>query len=271
MFRKLSPAKSPAASAAKSSVPPDTIVWAIGDIHGRADLLKPLLAAILDDLTQHPAPQIRKVVVFLGDYIDRGPQSRDVLDILSRLDRKTVEYHFLRGNHEYGMEAVLKDARSAPAWCDYGGRETLRSYGVAPPALRSDTEAWEAAVEKFKAAIPASHHAFLASQEMSVSIGDYFFAHAGARPGVPLGEQSDRDLMWIRREFLDDPAPFEQVVVHGHTPSETVQIDARRIGLDTGGYATGVISALRLERSDRLLMQTSVANGAVALSVQPLP
>jgi len=245
------------------TVPPDHVVWAVGDIHGRADLLTPLLSAMIEDLSQSPKP--RKVLVFLGDYIDRGAQSRQVLDMLCALDGQ-VEAHFLRGNHEERMEAVLSDPQLAPGWCEYGGRETMRAYGAQPPTQRGDEEGWKAAVEQLNAALPVAHRDFLARQAFCVSIGDYFFAHAGARPGTPLNEQTPHDLMWIRHEFLEDSRPFEQVVVHGHTPSQTVWSDNRRIGLDTGAYATGVLSALRLEGSERGLLQTAVSGGRVGLN-----
>jgi serine/threonine protein phosphatase 1 len=248
---------------AEKAVPDDTVVWSIGDIHGRADLLRVLLAAILDDLRKSRCA--RKVIVFLGDYVDRGPDSREVLDLLCRLEGRGIETHFLRGNHEERMEAVLGDPALAPGWCDYGGRETLRSYGVSPPQARGDEAGWAEAVEQLNQNLPEAHRWFLTEQASSVVIGDFFFAHAGARPGVPLDQQSVHDLMWIRRDFLDDAKPFEQIVVHGHTPTEAVHSDARRIGLDTGAYATGVLTALRLEGADRRLLQTRVSGGSISL------
>jgi len=237
-----------------SATPPDCVVWAIGDIHGRADLLHPLLETIRADLSAVALG--RKVIVFLGDYIDRGFDSRGVLNQLCDLDADpALEVHFIRGNHEDRMEAFLLDPAVGQSWCDYGGRETLFSYGVSPPAMRSDSAGWGETARALSEALPEPHRRFLQRQQLSVSIGDYFFCHAGARPGVELDDQSPEDLMWIRQPFLDHPAPFEKVVVHGHTPTDFVVSDARRIGVDTGAYATNVLSAVRLAGQSRFLLQ----------------
>lgn len=252
-----------------SRTPPGCVVWAVGDIHGRSDLADRLIQAIRADL--HAAEASRKVVVFLGDYVDRGLDSRGVLDQLCNLAVDPgLEVHFLRGNHEDRMEAFLDDPMVGPSWCDYGGRDTLVSYGVKPPAMRGDPEAWAEASRDLAQAMPPHHHDFMARQETSVSIGDYFFCHAGARPGVPLINQSPEDLMWIRQAFLEHPAPFEQVVVHGHTPTEAVHSDARRIGVDTGAYATNVLSAVRLEGDTRVLLQATGRAGRVAVTTASL-
>lgn len=252
-----------------SATPEDTVVWAVGDVHGRLDLLSPLVDAMVADLQASAAR--RKVIVFLGDYIDRGPDSKGVLDLLIGLrTRGMFELHFLRGNHEDRMEAFLVDPAYGPGWRDYGGREALQSYGVVAPIDKSDTEAWEAAHQALNAAVDREQRTFLADQSYSVSIGDYFFAHAGAEPGVALDEQDPQQLMWVRQSFLDHPAPFERMVVHGHTPTEAVHADHRRIGIDTGAYATGVLTGLRLEGEKRELLQTAVALGQVSLSRRAL-
>ena len=239
-----------------SRTPPDCVVWAVGDIHGRSDLADRLIQAIRADL--HAAGASRKVVVFLGDYVDRGPNSKGVLDQLVNLAADPVlEVRLLRGNHEDRMEAFLNDPQIGPSWCDYGGREALVSYGVDPPPMRGDAGAWAEASLALGDALPASHRALLAGLETSISIGDYFFVHAGARPGIALPDQSPDDLLWIRQPFLDHSALFEQVIVHGHTPTETVHSDGRRIGIDTGAYATNVLSAVRLERETRVLLQAT--------------
>lgn len=244
--------------------PPGVVVWAVGDVHGRLDLLNPLLDAIEADAAISPAA--RKVVVMLGDYVDRGPDSRGVIDRLLRLPHGDGrERRFLRGNHEDRMEAFLSDPELGPGWCDYGGREALRSYGVTPPAMRGDADGWVEAARALNAALGPDHRAFLRDLEYSVEIGDYFFAHAGARPGVALADQSQQDLMWVRNAFLSDPRPFERVVVHGHTPEDVLIADHRRIGVDTGAYATGVLSAVRLEGTTRALIQTAVDGRAVSV------
>jgi len=245
--------------------PENTVIWAVGDIHGRSDLLKPLVNEMLADLAASSAG--RKVVVFLGDYVDRGPDSKGVIDFLASLpDRYPAEFHFLRGNHEDRMEAFLTDPTLGAGWCDYGGREALLSYGITAPSQRDDVEGWKAASEALNAAMGPSQRAFLERQEMFIGLGDYFFAHAGAKPGVALENQSTHDLMWVRQTFLDDPRPFDRVVVHGHTPTENVHADHRRIGIDTGAYATGVLSALRLEGEARSLLQTSKSGSGIEVS-----
>ncbi|WP_426042662.1 metallophosphoesterase family protein [Brevundimonas sp. TWP2-3-4b1] len=252
-----------------SRTPPDCVVWAVGDIHGRSDLSDRLIQAIRADL--HAAEASRKVVVMLGDYVDRGPDSKGVLDQLVNLAADpALEVRLLRGNHEDRMQAFLDDPQIGPSWCDYGGREALVSYGVNPPPMRGDEGAWAEASLALGQALPASHRAVLARLETSVSIGDYFFAHAGARPGVALEAQSPDDLMWIRQPFLDHPALFEQVVVHGHTPGEAVYSDARRIGVDTGAYATNVLSAVRLEHETRILLQATGRADRVAITTSAL-
>lgn len=249
--------------------PEDCVVWAVGDIHGRSDLSAQLISAIRTDLVASRAS--RKVIVFLGDHVDRGPNSRGVLDqIVDVASDDRLEVHCLRGNHEERLEAFLDQPDLGPSWCDYGGREALMSYGVIPPVMKGDAEGWAAASVALGEALPESHRRLLRGQAYSLSIGDYFFAHAGARPGVPLEAQSPEDLMWIRQAFLDHPAPFERVVVHGHTPSETVVWDGRRIGVDTGAYATNVLSAVRLEGETRAVLQATGRGERVTLSTSAL-
>jgi serine/threonine protein phosphatase 1 len=246
-------------------VPDGAVVWAIGDVHGRSDLLLPLLKEAVRDL-RTLKPQ-RPVIVMLGDYVDRGPDSSGVIDLLCKLsDQPDIETHFVRGNHEERFEGFLSDPELGPSWCEYGGREALLSYGVLVPALKAEIGGWAEASAALNAALPDAHRRFLARQSSAVEIGDYFFSHAGARPGVALADQSPEDLMWIRREFLADKAVFEKVIVHGHTPEEQVHADNRRIGIDTGAYATGVLTALRLEGDQRRICQTRITGKVVGLS-----
>ena len=252
-----------------SRTPAGCVIWAVGDIHGRSDLADRLIQAIRADL--YAADVARKVVIFLGDHVDRGLDSRGVLDQLCNVAADPgLEVHFIRGNHEDRMEAFLHDPQVGPSWCDYGGRDTLVSYGVNPPPMRGDLLAWAEASRALGEALPESHRDLLASQEMSVSIGDYFFAHAGARPGIALAAQSPEDLMWIRQPFLDHSGLFEQVVVHGHTPTEAVHSDLRRIGVDTGAYATNVLSAVRLSGETRVLLQATGRAGRVGITTASL-
>lgn len=255
MLSKLFRPRPKLAAPAIPAVPDGTVVWAVGDIHGRLDLLQPLVEAIVADLRASAAT--RRVAVFLGDYVDRGPESRGVLSLLAGLSVvEDVEWRFLKGNHEQAMLGFLDDPSTGPEWCEYGGDSALRSYGLRVPELAHRTEAWARVAADLEHKLTARERAFLESLELSVTVGDYFFAHAGARPGLALDRQSAEDLMWIRRPFLDSPAAFERVVVHGHTPTLRAHVDHRRIGIDTKAYDTGVLTALRLEGRERTLLQS---------------
>lgn len=235
-------------------VPDDTVVWAIGDVHGRRDLLHPLIDWILKD--QSEWPNQRAVVIFLGDYIDRGPDSRGVIQLLACLpEDQGVEWRFLKGNHEETMLNFLEDPSVGARWCEYGGDATLRSYGLKPPNLKHKAEGWASLSADLRHKVSARERAFLETQELSITVGDYFFSHAGARPGEALDRQSPEDLMWIRRTFLNSEVEFERVVVHGHTPTAEVHADRRRIGIDTRAYESGVLTALRLNGHDRKIVQ----------------
>lgn len=238
----------------KPVVPDGTVVWAIGDIHGRMDLLEPLVQGVMANTSQI-SPE-RTVVVFLGDYIDRGPRSREVIQYLCNLSRDCgVEWRFLKGNHEEAMLDFLADPATGQTWCDYGGDATLASYGLRLPQMKHRREGWAHLSADLAHKLAPAELAFLKNLELSVAVGDYFFAHAGARPGIALTDQSERDLMWIRGSFLDSDVHFEKVVVHGHTPSLTVRADHRRIGIDTKAYESGVLTALRLSGADQRVLQ----------------
>lgn len=255
MLSKLFRSRTQVAAPAAPAVPDGTVVWAVGDIHGRLDLLQPLVEAIVADPRDGAAT--RRVVVFLGDYIDRGPDSRGVLRLLAGLPAiQGVEWRFLKGNHEQAMLGFLDDPSAGPKWCEYGGDSALRSYGLRVPSLAHRTEAWARVAADLRHKLTAGETAFLENLELSVTVGDYFLSHAGARPGVALDRQSPADLMWIRQPFLDSRTAFEQVVVHGHTPTPRVHADHRRIGIDTKAYETGVLTAIRLEGRKRSLLQS---------------
>lgn len=254
MISKLFRARTKVAPPSAPAVPPGTVVWCVGDIHGRRDLLAPLVEAMATDLRGSQAE--RKLVIFLGDYIDRGPESREVIGLLSGLPpARGVEWRFLKGNHEQAMLDFLKDPAEGPRWCEYGGDRALRSWGLRVPDLAHKTEAWARVAADLRHRMTGEEVAFLENLELSLSVGDYFFSHAGARPGLSLDRQSPHDLMRIRQPFLDSVEAFECVVVHGHTPAADVHADRRRIGIDTKAYDTGVLTALRLEGRERWLMQ----------------
>lgn len=245
------------------AVPDGVAVWAIGDIHGRLDLLEPLVRSIMADADASSAD--RKIVVFLGDYVDRGPDSCGVLRFLADLPKdQGVEWRFLKGNHEETMLDFLSDPSVGPRWCEYGGDTTFASYGLKLPDLRHKTEAWAHLAADLDHRLTAKERRFLEALELTVTIGDYFFVHAGARPGVTLDQQSSGDMLWIRRTFLDSDVAFDRVVVHGHTPTKEVHADHRRVGIDTKAYASGRLTAVRLEgrRADYLQTETS-DDGAV--------
>lgn len=255
MLSKLFRSRTQIAAPAVPAVPDGTVVWAVGDIHGRLDLLLPLVDAIVADLRD--ATATRKVVIFLGDYIDRGPDSRGVLKLLAGLPvSEGVEWRFLKGNHEQAMLGFLDDPAAGPKWCEYGGDNALRSYRLRVPDLAHRTEAWARVAADLRHKLTARETEFLETLELSVTVGDYFFSHAGARPGVALDRQSSGDLMWIRQPFLNSGTEFECVIVHGHTPATAVHADHRRIGIDTKAYDTGVLTALRLQGCERSLLQT---------------
>lgn len=248
------------------SVPEGAIVWAIGDIHGRLDLVEPLVDVIRAEASL--LDEKRKIVVFLGDYIDRGPTSRGVLQYLAQLPTDAgVEWRFLKGNHEDAMLEFLADPSFGPEWMEYGGDATIASYGLRLPQMRHQPEAWVHLAADLDHRVSSEERSFLENLELSLTIGDYFFAHAGARPGQALDRQSHDDLMWIRKSFLDNPGEFEKIVVHGHTPVPEVYFDHRRIGVDTKAYESGVLTALRLEASGQHLI--ACADGVVTPAFDP--
>ena len=232
---------------ARPCIPAGLRIYAVGDVHGRADLLAPLLARIDADLSAHPIAQ--PCQVFLGDYIDRGAHSRQVIDLLIAR-RRRHQMLFLKGNHEDFALEFLSNPTKLSEWKQVGGLSTLLSYGV-KIADRTDPAAEEEAAIAFRRALPPSHFRFLGSLVLSFHCGDYFFAHAGARPGIPLRHQHRQDLIWIRDDFLLHEEDFGKVVVHGHTPVTTPDIRLNRINIDTGAYATNRLTCLVLE-DDRM-------------------
>jgi serine/threonine protein phosphatase 1 len=234
----------------------DRLVYAVGDLHGRLDLLEPLIRQISADVLQI-GPARQPILVFVGDYVDRGLESKGVIDRIIALRAETgFEVRTLKGNHEEAMIRFLNDAASGPEWCEYGGVQTLISYGVSRPRLRGDAAEWERTREEFRRLIPPEHLAFLSNLELILTVGDYAFVHAGLRPGLSIEDQDVHDLMWIREPFLNARRPFEKVVVHGHTPQEEPFIGECRIGIDTGAYATGVLTAVRLVGEERAILQS---------------
>jgi serine/threonine protein phosphatase 1 len=237
------------------TLPDGQLLYAVGDIHGRKDLLASLLHQIEDDAAATREVS-RKTLVFLGDYVDRGPDSRGVVEMLIEGLPAGFEAHFLKGNHEAILLNFLDDLWSLDNWLMNGGDATMLSYGVDTSALvrlGAPSKMWS---EAFAALLPEEHLRFFRALELSVSFGDYLFVHAGVKPGVPLAAQKEADLVWIRWEFLDSAEPFGKIVVHGHTPERAPVIRPNRIGIDTGAFFTDRLTALRLEGSSQRILHT---------------
>ena len=231
--------------------PQPSRIYAIGDIHGHAGLLAQMIAEIARDRAEFPV--VEALTVTLGDYVDRGPDSRGVIDMLAR-NPFGMPYVALRGNHEAIFEEFLRDPSIVGYWRDLGGLETLHSYGIdVAPLMRGKGQ--QAAADALRAALPPSHVDFFAALRLSLFAGHYFLCHAGVRPGVALARQREEDLLWIRDEFLGSHADFGKVVVHGHTPTAMPELLPNRINVDTGAYISGRLTCAVLE-PDRVRVLT---------------
>jgi serine/threonine protein phosphatase 1 len=228
--------------------------YVIGDVHGCLDLLEQLLARITAEIEREPQPKVS--LVFLGDVVDRGPASAEVVEKLRTLSIPGASVHFIMGNHEEVMLRVIEgETELLRSWLRFGGSETLRSYGVEPREVKRLKS--EELAARLKKAIPATHRRFLASFADSIAFGDYVLVHAGVRPGIELSEQTQADLRWIREPFLGDTSDRGFVVVHGHTITNEVEVTSNRIGIDTGAFCTGTLTALAIQGRKRWLIQTS--------------
>ena len=237
-------------------VPAGFRLYAIGDVHGRDDLLAELLEQVeADSSARGPA---ERVIIFLGDLIDRGPESAKVVERLRTYRPARTRLVYLAGNHEEVLLQILDgDQALLPQWLRFGGAECLASYGIDAAQLRR--MAPDQAIEAVRAAIPPSHVEFFRSFDDTFRAGDYLFVHAGVRPGVPLEQQMRADLRWIREPFLSERAEHGFVVVHGHTVRKEVEERSNRVGIDTGAYRFGVLTALGLEGTDRWYLQAKTA------------
>ncbi|WP_245942282.1 metallophosphoesterase family protein [Sphingomonas gilva] len=230
-------------------------VYAIGDVHGRLDLLDRLLDAIANDDATRESTEVR--LIFLGDLIDRGPQSREVIDRVLALKDNDIDVAVLRGNHEEVFQLVLDGDEEALRFFNrIGGRETILSYGIDAEffACAELPELQAALIEN----VPARHIQLLRECEDMVEIGDYLFVHAGIRPGTALDQQRTADLRWIRGGFLDFEGSHPRMIVHGHTPSAEIEWRSNRIGVDTGAYESGVLSAIGIEGAERWALSTAL-------------
>jgi serine/threonine protein phosphatase 1 len=224
-------------------------LYAIGDIHGRHDLLRALHVDIAADLARRPTPSFR--ILHLGDLVDRGPDSAGVIDAVAAMvcdgDAGAV-----LGNHDRYMLDFLDGAPIGAQWLDCGGADTVRSYGLDPSMAHRSLARLR---EDLRAAIPTAHLAFLRGMPLSERHGDYLFVHAGIRPGRPLNRQTEDDLTEIREPFLSHDGDLGCVVIHGHTPNEAVVARRNRVGIDTKAYDTGVLSCLVLEADRKALLR----------------
>jgi len=227
-------------------------IYAIGDIHGRFDLLCALYARIAGEIADSP-PRY-SVEIFLGDYIDRGPQSAEVVEWLVSETPAANERICLMGNHEDMLRNVLDGAAAMPHWLGNGGAETLLSYGIVPPPEFRQRAMIEVRAA-FLSIFPRSHRDFMLSLSHLAEFGGYLFVHAGVRPGVPLKNQDPYDLVWIREPFLNSGADFGRVVVHGHTPTREPEIRPNRINIDTGAVFSGRLTCIVLEGDTRRFLQ----------------
>ena len=228
-------------------------LYIIGDIHGRSDLLERIIDQIYRDLDKHGADNC--LFITLGDYIDRGPDSRAVIERLAH-NPFPSRYIALKGNHEELLQEFLKNAQIGDHWRGLGGLETLHSYGVSIKNLMRG-KGFDEAATALKAAIPKEHLAFLSALKPALKIGSYFLCHAGVRPGVQLKNQKLDDLLWIRDEFLSSAVDFGKIIIHGHSPTEWPEIRSNRINIDTGAFATGRLTCLVIDGDQRRFMFTA--------------
>ncbi|TCM19478.1 serine/threonine protein phosphatase 1 [Novosphingobium sp. PhB165] len=262
MFAKIRNLVARPAKQRTPKLPPGQRVYAVGDIHGRLDLFEGLIAAIeRDDAARGEAVSD---VILLGDLIDRGPASAGVIDRARRWSRER-RVEFIQGNHEEMLLVAARKLEAFRSFLKFGGRETIISYGVDPDFVM------EAGMEELQLAmldaIPQDDFDFLDSFEKMVRIGDYLFVHAGVRPDTPLDHQLGHDCRWIREPFLTHDGDFGAVVVHGHTITEAPEIRANRIGIDTGAYIHGTLTAIGLEGENRWFIQARDEGGGISIQI----
>jgi serine/threonine protein phosphatase 1 len=249
------PAAAPTVAGQPARVPPGICVYAVGDIHGRIDLLEAMHRLIAEDAASL-TPGTSKVLIYLGDYVDRGTESRRVIDLLIQNRLAEFQTVHLFGNHDAWLLSFLIDATIGPIWLRYGGDATMVSYGVGLGIPQDDTRYYELLQEDLRQRIPRQHVEFLQSLELSFESGDYLFVHAGVDPARPLDQQAIDDLLWIREPFLSSRRDLGRVVVHGHTVEAEPVVRSNRIGIDTGACWTGCLTCLVLEEREFRFLTT---------------
>lgn len=244
----------------RAAAPLGERLYAIGDIHGCADLLDALLEQIMADHARRSPAQLK--LIFLGDLIDRGPDSAAVVERAMAIASVEPHTRFLMGNHEeVFLNALDGEEKAMRFFCRIGGRETMLSYGMREDEYnRCD---YAGLAEVMSKIVPDAHRQFISGFDDIVIAGDYAFVHAGIRPGVPLAQQQQSDMRWIRDLFLDSTATHEQIIVHGHTITTDIETRANRIGIDTGAYATGKLSAMAFEGTERWSL-SAVSRGGLS-------
>ena len=241
------------ARSADTAATSDVVVYAVGDVHGRLDLLLQIENKIKADIRSRQPQQ--SILVMLGDYVDRGPSSSGVIERLTRREPICNQEVFLRGNHEQVLLDFLDDPKILEAWSNFGGLETLYAYGL-KPKLPLSAETCIQLQDDFRKALPPHHLDFLAATQLSFETPTHFFVHAGIDPRRKLSAQYPEDLLWIRSTFLNSNRKFEKIVVHGHTPESAPQIRKNRIGVDTGAFATGRLTCAAIEAGSCRILST---------------
>lgn len=235
-------------------VPQGCCVYAVGDIHGRADLLQKLHKSIIEDAKTRQCQE--KIIVYLGDYVDRGAFVKETIDELLRDDLKKFRREYLMGNHEQLLLNFLEDPAIFEYWFNLGGQATLLSYGVNASMSGPSIENIQGIQEELLEKIPDRHMQFYQSLKPNVQLGDYFFVHAGIKPGIALHDQEPEDIYWIRDEFLSSRDDHKLKIVHGHTVTQEVQNYSNRLCVDTGAYATGILTCAVLEEDQINFLST---------------
>tara|TARA_R110002124_G_scaffold172973_2_gene340531 strand:+ start:585 stop:1352 length:768 start_codon:yes stop_codon:yes gene_type:complete len=254
MLKRLLRKNKPSRPLDSATIPDGRRVYAIGDVHGRNDLLQRLLDKIVKDDGERGA--VESEIIFLGDLVDRGPDSAGVIDTAMQARETLGNVRFLMGNHEeVYLAAASGDEKSVRFFNRIGGRETILSYDITMKEYM-ELDMTQLAL-RIPELFPREHVDFVSGFEDQIIVGDYAFVHAGIRPGVPLSEQRQKDLRWIREEFLSASEAHEKVIVYGHTINDDVVETGTRIGIDTGAYYSEKLTALALQGSERWYLDTS--------------
>jgi len=269
MFKRLfprgraAPADVPMVRGQPPRMPQGVRVYVIGDIHGRLDLLTAIEQQIVED-TRATGGGLQSFVVYLGDYVDRGFESRKVIEHLAQEPLPGFTSVYLLGNHDVWLRDFVSGEQVGDSWLRFGGDATLFSYGVKLDLQKPEPERFKLAQAALQERLPPHHLAFLNRLELAFGFGDYFFCHAGIRPDVPLDQQVEPDLCWIREPFLSWNGDVGKIIVHGHTVEDRPVVRSNRIGIDTGACWTNTLTCLVLEGTERRFLQTGAGRPAGA-------